>query len=182
MPDGFDETLTVTADLSGVTRALTDVDRLSQSVGRSLGSALEGAAVRGRSLESVLGTLALRLSDIALKAALKPLETGIGNAVQGLIGSLTGSVTPFANGGVVAAPTYFPMPNGLGLAGEAGTEAILPLAREADGALGVRSSADAAPVSVVVNIATPDAASFRQSEAQVSAALARAVARGRRGL
>ncbi len=36
------------------------------------------------------------------------------------------------------------------------------------------------PLSVVMNISTPDAASFRQSEAQVAAALARAVARGAR--
>jgi hypothetical protein len=32
------------------------------------------------------------------------------------------------------------------------------------------------------NVTTPDAASFVKSEAQVSAMLARAVARGRRGL
>jgi hypothetical protein len=35
---------------------------------------------------------------------------------------------------------------------------------------------------VTVNIATPDADSFRRSEAQVAAALARAVARGQRAL
>jgi len=35
---------------------------------------------------------------------------------------------------------------------------------------------------VTVNIATPDAASFRKSEAQVAASLARAVARGQRAL
>jgi hypothetical protein len=33
-----------------------------------------------------------------------------------------------------------------------------------------------------MNIATPDAESFRQSEAQVSASLARAVARGSRAM
>ena len=35
---------------------------------------------------------------------------------------------------------------------------------------------------VTVNIQTPDVESFRRSEAQVAAALARAVSRGRRGL
>ena len=35
---------------------------------------------------------------------------------------------------------------------------------------------------VTINIATPDVESFRRSEAQVAASLARAVARGRRGL
>jgi phage-related minor tail protein len=64
---------------------------------------------------------------------------------------------------------------------ERGAEAVMPLARGPDGRLGVRSQAGR-PVSVTVNIATPDAESFRRSEAQVSAALARAVARGQRGL
>jgi hypothetical protein len=35
---------------------------------------------------------------------------------------------------------------------------------------------------VTVNVSTPDAESFRRSEAQVSAALARAVSRGQRGM
>ena len=55
----------------------------------------------------------------------------------------------------------------------------MPLARGPDGKLGVRSGSGGA-TSVTVNISTPDAESFRRSEAQVSAALARAVGRGRR--
>jgi hypothetical protein len=38
-----------------------------------------------------------------------------------------------------------------------------------------------APVHVTFNVTTPDAQSFRRAEAEVSAMLARAVARGRRG-
>jgi hypothetical protein len=38
------------------------------------------------------------------------------------------------------------------------------------------------PANVTVNIATPNVDSFRRSEAQIAAALARAVGRGRRGL
>ena len=41
---------------------------------------------------------------------------------------------------------------------------------------------DGRAVSVTVNVATPDAQSFQRSEAQVSAAIARAVARGQRAL
>ena len=65
--------------------------------------------------------------------------------------------------------------------GERGAEAIVPLARGPDGRLGV-AGGSGRPVSVTVNIATPDAESFRRSEAQVGASLARAVARGQRGL
>jgi phage-related minor tail protein len=92
-----------------------------------------------------------------------------------------GIVIPFAQGGVVGAPTYFPLGRGLGLMGERGAEAVMPLARGSDGRLGVRGGGGR-PVSVTVNVTTPDADSFRRSEAQVSAALARAVARGQRGM
>src|ERR687890_491317 len=53
---------------------------------------------------------------------------------------------------------------------------------DAGGLLGVQAGGAARPASITVNIATPDAESFRRSEAQVSAALARAVARGQRGM
>lgn len=49
-----------------------------------------------------------------------------------------GRVLPFASGGVVSAPTLFPMARGVGLMGEAGPEAIMPLAR-IRGELGVRA-------------------------------------------
>lgn len=50
-----------------------------------------------------------------------------------------GNVIPFAQGGVVSGPTVFPMAKGaVGLMGEAGPEAIMPLRRGSDGSLGVR--------------------------------------------
>ena len=52
-----------------------------------------------------------------------------------------GSITPFANGGVVSGPTMFPMKGGkTGLMGEAGEEAVVPLRRGADGRLGIDAS------------------------------------------
>ena len=67
--------------------------------------------------------------------------------------------------------------------GERGAEAILPLSRGPDGRLGVRAGGGASrPLSVTVQVSTPDATSFRRSEAQVAAAVARAVARGSRAL
>jgi phage-related minor tail protein len=49
-----------------------------------------------------------------------------------------GSVIPFAAGGVVGGPTAFAMAGGrMGLMGEAGAEAIMPLRRGANGKLGV---------------------------------------------
>lgn len=50
-------------------------------------------------------------------------------------------IHPYALGGLVSdilmKPTLFPMANGMGLAGEAGPEAIIPLRRGSDGKLGV---------------------------------------------
>lgn len=59
-----------------------------------------------------------------------------------------GEVTPFANGGVVSSPTLFPMASGMGLMGEAGAEAIMPLSRTSSGDLGVKST----PPVVNVNV------------------------------
>ncbi|MBN8997834.1 MAG: hypothetical protein J0H54_00175, partial [Rhizobiales bacterium] len=60
-----------------------------------------------------------------------------------------GNVVPFANGGVVTRPTLFPMARGMGLMGEAGPEAVMPLRRGRDGRLGVAASA--APINVTIN-------------------------------
>ena len=57
----------------------------------------------------------------------------LGNAFNG------GNVIPFAYGGIYNSPTLFPMANGMGLMGEAGPEAIMPLTR-INGKLGVQSS------------------------------------------
>jgi phage-related minor tail protein len=94
-----------------------------------------------------------------------------------------GAIKPFASGGVIGTPTYFPLSSsGLGLAGEAGPEAIVPLTRGPDGRLGVAMAGAGAPANITVQIATPDTASFRRSEAYITGQIARAVARGQRSL
>lgn len=169
------------AGLDGVSSQLTEINALSDSVARSLSNAFRGAITDGKSFNSLLGSIAKSFTDIALKAALRPL----GNLVSGAIGSLftatnptLGGVKAFAKGGVIAAPTYFPMSGGTGLAGEAGPEAIMPLTRGSDGSLGVASSGRA--LTVNFNVTATDAKSFTASEAEVSAMLLRAVRRGSR--
>ncbi len=182
-------------------RQLETLDRLAQRFGTSLSRAFSGGAADGKRLDTALSSLGRTLSNTAMRAAMRPLQTSLKKGFESLFKSLfdiggagatgfakggvlaRGRVTPFASGGVVAAPSYFPLRGGLGLMGERGAEAILPLSRGADGRLGVRAGgAGARPIAVTVNVTTPDADSFRRSEAQVVAALARAVARGRRGL
>lgn len=196
-----DTTSTGGIDTAALDQAMTQLEARSKSFGAALSSALKSASVDGKSLEDVLKSLANRLTDIALSAGLKPLESLVnsaaGSLTSSLLTSLTGllgfakggvpgaiqpfAVQPFASGGVVSAPTYFPMGDTLGLVGEAGSEAVLPLKRGADGRLGVAAGAGASQ-SITFNVTTQDAASFRKSEAQISAMLTRATARGRRGV
>ena len=180
--------MTDPADAERRQRQLETMDRLAQRFGASMSDAFGRSAADRKRLDGVLGQVGRTLANAALKGALKPaqasLKTGFESLFKGLFSGEGAPATPFAKGGVVAAPSYFPLGRGLGLMGEQGAEAILPLARGPDGRLGVRASgsASARPVSVTVNVAAADAEGFRRSEAQVAAALARAVARGRRGL
>ena len=183
-------TVGVSLDTSGVRKQFEDLSRQASSFSGAITSAFKDAVIGGKGFEDVLKSLALRLAGIALDKALQRLSNALGGLLGGLFNGLgfakggvlaDGRVRPFAQGGVVAAPTYFPMQGGLGLMGEVGAEAVLPLARGSDGKLGIRSAATA-PLTVTFNVSSPDADSFRKSEAQVTAMLARAVGRGRRGL
>lgn len=164
-------------DAEQLSAIFDDLEARSRSFGSALTHALKGAVADGKGLESVLRGLALRMSDIALSVGLKPLE---GLLTSGL-SSVLGGATPFAKGGVVSSPTYFGSGGGLGLMGEAGAEAIMPLKRGPDGALGVAAEGGGG-ARIVFNVTTPDAASFRKSEGQIAAMLTRAVGRGQRSL
>lgn len=186
-----DVTVAIRADTQPFQDALQQLDKLSSSFGAQLTGALKGAAVSGRELDDILRRIGLNLAGMALEQGLKPLQSLAGSLFSGLLGGLSGilpfakggvpgHVVPFAGGGIVSAPSYFPMRGGVGLMGEAGTEAILPLQRTADGRLGVAASGGGAAVNVVFNVTAQDAASFRKSEAQITGMLARAVSRGSR--
>jgi phage-related minor tail protein len=180
--------------IDGQTRALT---ASTNTFARAITSAFAQGATGAKSFDSVLKSLALRLSSLSVSMALKPaigaLTGGFGKLISGAFGSIggeanlaaeltKGAAQPMAKGGVIGTPTYFPMGRGgVGLAGEAGPEAIMPLARGPDGRLGVAAAGGAAP-NVTVNITTADADSFRRSDVYLTGLIARAVARGQRGM
>ena len=92
-----------------------------------------------------------------------------------------GAIMPFAKGGVISQATAFPMRGGtMGLMGEAGPEAIMPLSRGPDGRLGVRAAGGGGPVTVTFNISTPDVAGFQRSQTQIAAQMGRLLAQGNR--
>lgn len=188
------------SDMRSLGSLTQSLSKSADSFGRSITSAFAKGIVEGKRFDDVLRSVGRSITETLLRSALKPLQTSLssllGTGLKGLTGLFGGGfslgdlgggggvpVAPFAEGGVIASPAYFPLGRGLGLMGERGAEAILPLSRGADGRLGVRSSGETShPLSVVVQVSTPDADSFRRSEAQVSAAIARAVARGSRAL
>ena len=163
---------------------------------KAITSAFAQGVTGAKSFDSVLKSLALRLSALSVNMALKPLTSAIGSNLNSLFTTVNNaagngainlglggsSAQPFASGGVIGTPTYFPIERGgAGVAGEAGPEAIMPLTRGPDGRLGVAASSNVAP-NVTINIAAPDAESFRRSDVYLTGLIARAVARGQRGL
>ncbi len=184
-------------ELEDVGGSLRDTGReasgMSRSVSASIRSAFEGIVLDGRGFGDALRGIGQSLSGAVLNQAMKPVQGVLGGGIRSVLGGLlpfaaggvvsAGRVQAFAKGGVVDRPVAFPMRGATGLMGEAGPEAILPLARGADGRLGVRSDAGRAPsVSVTMNVTTPDVESFRRSRSQIAADLGRAIQRGNRNL
>ena len=177
-----------------MTGASQQVDSLTRSVGWGLRKAFDGLVFDGMRLSDAIKMVGRSMADSVLTQALKPVQNAMAgfllNGVESLVGGLTpfrdgaafsaGRVTPFARGGIVSQATSFPMRGGLGLMGEAGPEAIMPLTRGADGALGVCAQGGGRAVNVTMNISTPDAEGFRRSRTQIAAQMSRAIARGSR--
>ncbi|SEK37864.1 phage tail tape measure protein [Pacificibacter marinus] len=171
-----------------------EVGTLERGISRGLKRAIDGLVFDGDTLAQAMRGVGKSMLDAAYNAAVKPVTNHVGSAlgngleaiIQGLLpfengGSFAqGRVTPFATGGVVSSPTYFPMRGGTGLMGEAGPEAIMPLSRGANGKLGVRAEGGARSVNVTMNISTPDVAGFKRSQSQIAAQLSRAMGRGQR--
>lgn len=104
------------------------------------------------------------------------VQSGVDNLVSnsGLFangGAFAGGVQMFATGGaftnsVVSTPTAFGMSGGrLGVMGEAGPEAVMPLTRTSSGALGVRAmGGGGSQINVEVNIASDGSANVSSSQ------------------
>lgn len=140
--------------------AIKQVEDASEGAKKSLGQEF-GGIIKGL----VDGTLSwkdalIQAGQAALKYINQIMQASGGGGLfgggffGGLMGSLLGfskggvfqdgAVTAFAKGGIVNKPTVFPFAKGIGLMGEAGPEAIMPLRRGADGRLGVSAPRAAA--------------------------------------
>lgn len=173
-----------------------EADGLGRQVGNSLRRAFDGMTTDGLKLSDALRQVSRSMVDAVYSASMRPVQGAIGGAVSQGVQSMmsaflpfadggsfsNGRVMPFADGGVVTGPVTFPMRGGqTGLMGEAGPEAILPLARGADGRLGVQAQTGSSrPLSVTINVSTPDLEGFRRSEGQIASEISRLISRGQR--
>lgn len=170
-----------------------DLGRLEAGFSGGLRRAFDGLVFDGLKLTDALSVVAKAMIDTTYAAAIKPvtnhfgglLADGVNAAVAGMLPFKDGApfsqgrVMPFALGGVVSGATTFPMRGGTGLMGEAGPEAIMPLARGADGRLGVRTQGGGG-THVTMHISTPDVQGFARSQSQIAARMARALGHGNR--
>lgn len=139
----------VTARLNLVGQKTKEAKSFAEEFGLTFSSAMEDAIVKGGSFSDVLQGIAQDLARIVLR---KSVTEPLGDALSKLdFGKLFSSIFPSAQGNVfsgapalsaysntvVSQPTVFPFAKGIGLMGEAGAEAIMPLTRLANGDLGV---------------------------------------------
>lgn len=172
-----------------------DLQTFEKGMSKGLKRAVDGLVQDGDSLSDALRNVFKSVMDTAYDAAVTPVTDHLGSLIARGVGGLfsgmmpfahgaafsQGRVMPFANGGIVSQATAFPMRGGVGVMGEAGPEAIMPLARGANGKLGVRGGGGR-PVQVVMNIQTSDVEGFRRSQGQIAAQMSRAITRGQRNL
>ena len=154
----------------------------------SFKSVVNGTKTVGEAFRDMALQIIQQIMDILIwQPLIKQLTTAFTPMMgQGLFGAATsflasangnafsnGKLIPFANGGVVGSPTYFGMAGGrMGVMGEAGPEAILPLKRGPGGKLGVEGGG-----SVVVNQTFQFAANGDESVKKIIAEAAPKIAK-----
>jgi len=129
---------------------------------------VSGAQSFEESFSSMATSVCADITQMIIKQQMLKLISGMFGGGLGYSAgeAATGNVWGRAKGGVhsgpgiaaysnsiVDTPTYFPFAHGIGLMGEAGPEAIMPLTRTADGNLGVRSEVtENGPSAMQINI------------------------------
>jgi hypothetical protein len=121
-------------------------DTIATGLVNAMQGLIDGTKTLGESLSGILR----QLGSIFLQFGMKNLVSSIFPSAKGNVFAQN-KIVPFAYGGVVNKPTLFPMANGMGLMGEAGPEAVLPLRRGKGGRLGVETSGGTIG-NVVVNV------------------------------
>jgi len=130
-----------------------DIKKATVSAFKGMEDSLVSFVTSGKlNFKSLAQSILADMARIAIRSSIvKPLMAAFGFAQGGVIDT-AGQVTKYAKGGVVNSPHYFAMggSGNLGILGESGAEAILPLKRHSSGNLGVEASGSS--TNVVVNV------------------------------
>jgi hypothetical protein len=183
--DGADTARTAWEATTEAVRAAQERSReiaegLAQDITGPIKEALKSGEFTWETFAGAVSRIAQNLASRLIDLAFKPIENALINAFSGggggggggffasLFGFAKGGVfaggqelTAFARGGVVTRPTVFPFSRGIGLMGEAGPEAILPLRRGRGGRLGVEMNSEGASPAVqgmstrIINVLDP---------------------------
>jgi hypothetical protein len=155
----------------------------ADQIGGAFDDAFLGIITGTKKVGEAFASLASEIARIVMhNLVTKPLGDLISGGIMGMLGGGWGgggalpgigdhglalggvfdqgrAVRTFADGGIIGAPTFFHFASGVGVMGEAGPEAIMPLSRGADGSLGVKAQAGspslALQINVINNSATP---------------------------
>jgi hypothetical protein len=147
---------------------------LAQDITGPIKDALKSSEFTWETFAGAISRSAQNLATRLIDLAFTPIENALINAFSGAGGASGGGffaslfgfarggafaggqeLTAFARGGVVNRPTVFPFAKGVGLMGEAGPEAILPLRRGPGGRLGVEMTGDGpAPAAPAAQMST----------------------------
>lgn len=125
-------------------------ENILPSLAEGFSDAFASALVDGElNFKSFLRTLAKQLISSGIMKLIANLFPALGGSASG--DSFNSGVTTFASGGVIGTPTKFMAAGGIGLMGEAGPEAIVPLKRGKDGKLGISSSGGSSSNTYIIN-------------------------------
>jgi len=135
-------------------------DSIANSMGDALTSIVDGTKSVSDAFKDMARAIIAELYQIYVVKQITGMISGGIDSFMGFNASASangnvfsnGNLVPYADGGVVGGPTYFPMNDGrTGLMGEAGPEAIMPLKRGKDGKLGVQAEGGAGDVIIHQN-------------------------------
>jgi|TARA_A100001391_G_scaffold205427_1_gene206149 TP901 family phage tail tape measure protein len=163
-------------------RMLQQQQELAQSINDTLASGfsnmftgiINGSKSAGDAIRDLISSLGQLLINQAFTALFGGgTSGGIGGFLSGLFvpnafGNVYNSPGLSAySGQVVSSPTFFPFANGIGLMGEAGPEAIMPLRRGPDGRLGVAANGNGAGSGSVLTVRFVDDSGKEVAQAKV---------------
>src|SRR3954452_6647548 len=97
------DVLSTSITLDNLSLKTKDLTAGAQGFARAMTQAFSASVTGGKQVDDVLKSLALRLSDLALKLAFKPLEKSLASGITTLLSGLTGSAGSAAASGSASA-------------------------------------------------------------------------------